>query len=145
MYALISRRSRYRVGTRYFSRGVDAEGNVSNFVETEQIVMADPAEEVNPEVSSNGRFNAAVQGKLRMSYVQTRGSIPIFWAQITNLKYAPTLQAIQTPQTVRRARESVITISEIEFAYVERFCVSSRRLHFVAIYKANFTSTGRKL
>lgn len=107
VYALISRRSRYRVGTRYFSRGVDAEGNVSNFVETEQIVMADPAEEVNPEVSSNGRFNAAVQGKLRMSYVQTRGSIPIFWAQITNLKYAPTLQAIQTPQTAAALRRHI--------------------------------------
>jgi hypothetical protein len=36
---LVSRRSRYRSGVRFFSRGVDAEGrHVSNFVETEQVV-----------------------------------------------------------------------------------------------------------
>ncbi|KAJ1967001.1 Phosphoinositide phosphatase sac1, partial [Dispira parvispora] len=43
-YMLISRRSRFRVGTRYFSRGADEFGNVSNFVETEQVVTcASPA------------------------------------------------------------------------------------------------------
>lgn len=35
---LISRRSIYRNGRRYNTRGVDEEGNVANFVETEQIV-----------------------------------------------------------------------------------------------------------
>ncbi|KAG0711961.1 Phosphatidylinositide phosphatase SAC2 [Chionoecetes opilio] len=35
---LISRRSRHRAGTRYKRRGVDEEGQVANYVETEQIV-----------------------------------------------------------------------------------------------------------
>lgn len=36
--AIISRRSKDRAGCRLFTRGVDANGNVANFVETEQIV-----------------------------------------------------------------------------------------------------------
>lgn len=36
-FALISRRHVGRVGTRYFSRGIDLDGNVSNFIETEQV------------------------------------------------------------------------------------------------------------
>ena len=38
---LIARRSRNRVGTRYYHRGMDDTGNVANFVETEQIVVRD--------------------------------------------------------------------------------------------------------
>lgn len=34
---LISRRNRFRLGTRFKSRGIDENGNVSNFVETEQV------------------------------------------------------------------------------------------------------------
>ena len=45
-FILISRRCSKRPGTRLFCRGVDADGNVSNFVETEQIV------EWNGDVSS---------------------------------------------------------------------------------------------
>eukprot|EP00961_Rhodomonas_salina_P073273 984404-Rhodomonas_salina.1 len=41
--ALISRRSRHRAGVRFFSRGIDADGHVSNFVETEQVRARDPA------------------------------------------------------------------------------------------------------
>lgn len=35
---LISRRSIYRNGRRFNTRGVDEEGHVANFVETEQII-----------------------------------------------------------------------------------------------------------
>jgi len=65
---LISRRSTKRAGTRLFCRGIDNQGNVSNFVETEQIV------EYNGE---------------KVSFVQIRGSIPIFWYQTPNLKLKP--------------------------------------------------------
>lgn len=78
--ALISRRSRHRPGTRYFSRGIDAEGHVSNFVETEQLVLYD----------GPGKTQL-VEGKIELSYVQTRGSIPVFWTQVINLKYTPRL------------------------------------------------------
>lgn len=37
-FTLISRRNWHKTGTRYHSRGIDRNGNVSNFVETEQIV-----------------------------------------------------------------------------------------------------------
>ncbi|XP_063975087.1 phosphatidylinositol-3-phosphatase SAC1 [Diachasmimorpha longicaudata] len=67
-WGIISRRSVHRAGTRLFSRGIDTNGNVSNYVETEQII------EVNGD---------------RSSFVQIRGSIPLFWQQAPNLKYKP--------------------------------------------------------
>ena len=38
-YILISRRCVYRAGTRFNVRGLDNEGQVANFVETEQILQ----------------------------------------------------------------------------------------------------------
>lgn len=72
--ALMSRRSRFRAGTRFFSRGIDANGNVSNFNETEQMLLV-------PGAAS----------QTWMSYVQTRGSIPAYWAEVMDLKYKPKL------------------------------------------------------
>lgn len=61
---LISRRSKDRAGLRYQRRGIDDEGHVANFVETEMLVRA------------------KVGGKVSMfSFVQTRGSIPLKWSQ----------------------------------------------------------------
>lgn len=38
VWTLITRRSTQRAGTRLFCRGIDQNGHVANFVETEQIV-----------------------------------------------------------------------------------------------------------
>ena len=57
---MISRLSCNRLGTRYNTRGVDDDGHVANFVETEQLLMTDS------HVSS---------------HVQVRGSVPLFWEQ----------------------------------------------------------------
>ncbi|XP_014446119.1 synaptojanin-2 isoform X3 [Tupaia chinensis] len=57
---LISRISCERAGARFHTRGVDDDGHVSNFVETEQTVYMDDG------VSS---------------FVQIRGSVPLFWEQ----------------------------------------------------------------
>ncbi|GAA6099648.1 phosphatidylinositol-3-phosphatase SAC1-B, partial [Tachysurus ichikawai] len=65
---LISRRSCFRAGVRYYVRGIDSEGHAANFVETEQIVQ---------------------HGGAKASFVQTRGSIPFYWSQRPNLKYKP--------------------------------------------------------
>ncbi|TIC14703.1 hypothetical protein E3Q01_00972 [Wallemia mellicola] len=81
--ALIARRSRFRAGTRYFSRGIDESGNVSNFNETEQIVVA--------------------QNKT-YSHVQCRGSVPIYWSEINTLRYKPDLQIMDIPQSVESLR-----------------------------------------
>ncbi|PKY48318.1 hypothetical protein RhiirA4_463893 [Rhizophagus irregularis] len=80
------------IRTRYFSRGIDAEGNVSNFNETEQIVLLDPIED--------GNTSTFFEGKIKLSYVQTRGSIPIYWAQVNNIKYTPKLQIMDLPNTL---------------------------------------------
>jgi hypothetical protein len=78
-FTVISRRSRLRAGTRYHSRGVDSEGNCSNFVETEQIV------EYKDDITS---------------FVQTRGSIPLFWKQIVDIAYKPKLVLESRPESV---------------------------------------------
>ncbi|XP_072393622.1 phosphatidylinositide phosphatase SAC2 isoform X3 [Diabrotica undecimpunctata] len=64
---LISRRSRYRAGTRYKRRGVDDNGEVANYVETEQIISYQTHE---------------------VSFVQVRGSVPVYWSQ-PGYKYRP--------------------------------------------------------
>lgn len=61
---VISKQSWKRAGTRFNVRGVDDDGNVANFVETETIVN---------------------DGNQVFSFVQIRGSIPIFWEQDTAL------------------------------------------------------------
>lgn len=38
IWTVVSRRSRYRHGPRLIKRGIDQNGNVANFVETEMIV-----------------------------------------------------------------------------------------------------------
>ncbi|KAI8971960.1 SacI homology domain-containing protein [Mycotypha africana] len=92
-WGLITRRSRYRPGTRYFSRGINAEGHVSNFVETEQLVLYD-----GPSPTRK------VDGKTILSFVQTRGSIPVFWAQVINLKYTPRLWIGDNKKSLAAAR-----------------------------------------
>uniref|UniRef100_A0A8C5I7X5 Phosphatidylinositide phosphatase SAC2 n=1 Tax=Gouania willdenowi TaxID=441366 RepID=A0A8C5I7X5_GOUWI len=64
---LISRRSRHRAGMRYKRRGVDTDGHVANYVETEQLI----------HVHSH-----------TLSFVQTRGSVPVFWSQ-AGYRYNP--------------------------------------------------------
>ena len=96
-FVLITRRSRHRTGTRYMSRGIDEEGHVSNFNETEQSVI------LNDSASSGMTTYAGDQGFQKgkpvggsetqvLSYVQTRGSVPAFWAEINTLKYTPRIQ-----------------------------------------------------
>ncbi|XP_043673181.1 synaptojanin-1 isoform X1 [Vespula pensylvanica] len=57
---LVSRLSCERAGTRFNVRGTNDDGHVANFVETEQTIYLDN------EVTS---------------YIQTRGSVPLFWEQ----------------------------------------------------------------
>ncbi|KAK6463812.1 SacI homology domain-containing protein [Scheffersomyces coipomensis] len=70
-FAVLTRRSVRRAGTRYFRRGIDSEGNVANFNETEQIFTS--------------------KDKHIYSFLQTRGSVPVYWSEINNLKYKPNL------------------------------------------------------
>ncbi|KAJ9477010.1 Phosphatidylinositol-3-phosphatase SAC1 [Pseudozyma hubeiensis] len=92
---LIARRSRHRVGTRYFSRGIDLDGNVSNFNETEQFIITNP---------KGGSAMTKANGSIRKSYIQTRGSVPVFWAEVNNLRYKPDLQIMDKPETTEATR-----------------------------------------
>lgn len=91
IFGVISRRARYRAGTRYFSRGIDEKGNVSNFNETEQFIALDG-------VDSKG--GGAIKGEIKASYVQVRGSVPLYWAEINNLRYKPDLVIMDVDTTV---------------------------------------------
>jgi hypothetical protein len=72
------------VGIRFYSRGVNAKGHVSNFVETEQLVVGDNS------VSS---------------LILLRGSIPLFWTQgrLINFNPPPQLDATKSPSQQRDA------------------------------------------
>ncbi|KAI5297974.1 hypothetical protein KEM56_004399 [Ascosphaera pollenicola] len=95
-FALITRRSRHRAGTRYFSRGSDEQGHVSNYNETEQIVVLN---DNSAQMTGFGGSSIDPKGEKRgdqelqvLAYVQTRGSVPVYWSEINNLKYTPKLQ-----------------------------------------------------
>lgn len=96
---LISRRSRHRGGTRYFTRGLDENGNPANYNETEQIIILN--DNSNKGISGfagsdvqDGRTSRAADGQETqvISYVQTRGSVPAYWAEVNTLKYTPKIQ-----------------------------------------------------
>lgn len=109
-FALVTRRSRHRVGTRYFTRGIDDQGHVANFNETEQIVIINDGgiglgvfaagEDLrNTQSQKNDITNLQV-----ISYVQTRGSVPAYWAEINNLHYTPSLQIRGVELAAKAAR-----------------------------------------
>ncbi|KAJ3557105.1 hypothetical protein NM688_g1653 [Phlebia brevispora] len=82
---LIARRSRHHAGARYLKRGVNDEGNVANEVETEQIVsetLTTPFYYPAPREADPGGKARRPSPKFT-SYVQYRGSIPIYWTQET--------------------------------------------------------------
>ncbi|KAJ5734399.1 Phosphoinositide phosphatase SAC1 [Penicillium malachiteum] len=106
-FALVTRRSRHRAGTRYFSRGIDEQGHVSNYNETEQIVILNDSTGgmsgfAGGQSISNGKTNQDLQV---YSFVQTRGSVPVFWAEVNNLKYTPKLQVRGVDTAVEAARK----------------------------------------
>ena len=75
---IIARRSRYFAGARFLKRGANDLGYVANDVETEQIV----SEQLTTSFHwPNDLFYA---NPTYTSYVQHRGSIPLFWTQENN-------------------------------------------------------------
>ncbi|EPQ59096.1 DNase I-like protein [Gloeophyllum trabeum ATCC 11539] len=80
---LISRLGWKRAGTRFNTRGVDDDGNCANFVETETLFSTD---------------------QHCFSYVQVRGSIPLFWEQQGLQTFGQRIQ-ITRPQASQPAFE----------------------------------------
>lgn len=106
-FALITRRSRHRAGTRYFSRGIDEQGHVSNYNETEQIVILnDSTGGLSGYAPGQSMTNGKTGQDLQVySFVQTRGSVPVFWAEVSNLKYTPKLQIRGVETALEAARK----------------------------------------
>lgn len=109
-FVLISRRSRHRAGTRYFTRGIDSQGNVSNFNETEQLVLMDAS-----------GTSAIIDGEIKLSYLQTRGSVPAYWAEVNDLKYKPRLRVFSQKDAAIAAR--LHFDQQIKF-YGDQYCVN---------------------
>ena len=83
---LISRRRHLMAGTRFNARGLDDDGNVANYVETEQIIT---------------------YGNLLFSFVQIRGSVPLFWSQKGGISQATSLK--RTPDFTTRIFDKHLT------------------------------------
>jgi hypothetical protein len=105
---LISRRSRFRAGTRFTMRGADATGAVANYAETEQIILL--------RDNHNPTFLKAIA-----SHVQTRGSIPLRWSSPTDIKtYRPRVRIGTDPIAQARAmRQHLVeeALHYVIFAY----------------------------
>ncbi|KAF1955781.1 polyphosphoinositide phosphatase [Byssothecium circinans] len=72
---LLARRSRFFAGARFLKRGANDRGYVANDVETEQVVseaLTTSFHAPGPRLFSNASYT---------SYVQHRGSIPLYWTQ----------------------------------------------------------------
>ncbi|KAI5961339.1 FIG4 [Candida theae] len=83
---IIARRSHHFAGTRFLKRGIDDKGNVANEIETEQIVsdmLTSSFHDPKYGMYSNPRYT---------SFVQHRGSIPLFWTQDMNKLPKPPIQ-----------------------------------------------------
>ncbi|KAF5384682.1 hypothetical protein D9757_006227 [Collybiopsis confluens] len=99
--ALISRRSRYRAGTRYFRRGVDHDGHVANFNESEQLLFVE-------HQNTTGAIRAGDDFAHKFSFVQIRGSVPFFWAEVNTVRYKPDLQVMELPNTVNAMKSHLL-------------------------------------
>ena len=87
------------------------QGVVANFVETEQLV----------EVTTPS-------GTVVSSFVQIRGSIPLLWSQIPNIKYKPTTRL--APKTAYQPAFDR-HVSDLVSSYKVRLLQSFLSNHFI--------------
>lgn len=83
---IIARRSHHFAGARFLKRGVNDKGNVANEIETEQIVsdmLISSFHDPKYGFFNNPRFT---------SFVQHRGSIPLYWTQDLNRLPKPPIE-----------------------------------------------------
>jgi SacI homology domain len=107
---IVSRLSCLRAGTRFNARGMDDDGNAANFVETETVFW-----------SASGCF----------SYVQVRGSVPIFWEQATGL--LPGQQKI----SITRSPEATQAAFNKHFEMLNRLYTSVHVINLLSAEKSS--------
>uniref|UniRef100_A0A6B2KYB1 phosphoinositide 5-phosphatase n=1 Tax=Arcella intermedia TaxID=1963864 RepID=A0A6B2KYB1_9EUKA len=118
---VVSRISRLKTGTRYNARGVNDDGNVGNFVETEMILEA---------------------GGEVFSVVFVRGSVPIFWRQ--RLKGNFDIEIMRSAGATRPA--FLRHMEELQSTYGEIFIINllsdkDKELKITEIFKELVTNT----
>ncbi|QDS67482.1 hypothetical protein FKW77_001067 [Venturia effusa] len=122
---IISRLSCRKAGTRYNARGIDDEGNVANYVETETILWS-PTGEVTGEC---------------FSYVQVRGSLPVFWEQdAASIKSINLIAALQTP-AVKITRSTDATQPAFD-RHFENLDHSYGSVHVVNLLSSDYKKPG---
>ncbi|CAD6504524.1 BgTH12-00034 [Blumeria graminis f. sp. triticale] len=132
---LISRLSCRRAGTRFNSRGIDDDGYVANFVESETIYWT---------LSSMGNQDNSVNRNPKgvcFSYVQIRGSVPIFWEQAAGI--IPGQQKI----TIIRSPEGSQPAFEKHFSELEHIYGSIHIINLLSetkVGEVDLTSSYRK-
>lgn len=107
-FCLISRRSRLNAGIHAWNRGADEKGNAANFVETEETVTI---------------------GDRVISFVQLRGSCPVYWTQFPTGIFSPAIRLGPRDEGLRRF--------ELHFDFLER-------IYGPKTVIVSFTSHGRK-
>jgi len=127
---LISRRSKFRAGTRFTKRGADGVGDVANFAETEQIciVLNDESKNIDSAQRSGGKECCLEL----FSHVQTRGSIPLRWSSPTDIKtYRPKVLIGTDPIAQARALRSHLLEQLSIYSFVPSLPRKDTKLVFV--------------
>ncbi|KAI5965401.1 FIG4 [Candida pseudojiufengensis] len=105
---IIARRSHHFAGARFLKRGMNDKGNVANEIETEQIVgdmLTSSFHDPKYGLYNNPRYS---------SYIQHRGSIPLFWTQDMNKLPKPPIQ-INLPDPFYQS--SALHFNDLFFRY----------------------------
>ena len=64
-------------------------------------------------VGEKQQQGASIRGDVQFAYVQTRGSVPIYWAEINNLRYKPDLKIMDlstTTESLTRHFDQQVTL-----------------------------------
>ncbi|XP_076466433.1 polyphosphoinositide phosphatase-like isoform X2 [Babylonia areolata] len=152
---LIGRRSNEFAGTRFLKRGANCQGAVANEIETEQIVQ---------DMSVTFLSHTKVS-----SYIQLRGSVPLFWSQdlskmvakppinldqrdpyatVAGLHFNQVLKRYGTPVVIlnlvktreKRRHESILSEEFVEsINYLNQFLPPSHALQYIGFDMARVT------
>lgn len=124
-FILISRRSCERSGLRYQRRGVDAQGHVANFVETEQLIC----------------FR---QSPMQIaSFVQIRGSVPLFWSQSPlRRKPIPQMERNLDENVSNTPNASLINLNMSQLEAIQRHFSQLKSLYGDCVSALSLVETG---
>lgn len=127
---LISRRSKFRAGTRFTKRGADGKGDVANYAETEQICVVRCNKASDDDHDKEQERNAFQE---IYSHVQTRGSIPLRWSSPTDIKtYRPKVMIGTDPVAQAKAlRNHIYDQLELYCTYTDARLEKDATLAFI--------------